>query len=86
MSDAGAGDPAHDCWGCGREPSVEGTLGEACRHLLATRTTDPATPRVNEMVARLRGDVYARLCWNCEAALSEAISGLCPLCESELRR
>ena len=46
---------------------------------------DPATPRIDAMLDRL-ADGYTRLCWNCQVELSTAISGLCPLCEAELRR
>ena len=74
------------CWGCGAEASIDGTLGTACRAQLTVRGTDPATPRLNEMIAKLEGDVYTRLCWNCDVELSTAISGLCPVCEAELRR
>lgn len=74
------------CWGCGVEPPIEGSLGAACRAQLAERRTDDATPRLNAMIAKLEGDVYTRLCWNCEVELSTAISGLCPVCEGELRR
>lgn len=75
-----------DCWGCDAEASIDGTLGAACRAQLSARRTDPTTPRLNEMIAKLEGDVYTRLCWNCEVELSTAISGLCPVCEAELRR
>lgn len=74
-----------DCWGCGREPSVDGTLGERCRIQLAELRTDPETPRLNEMITKLDG-VYHRLCWNCEVELSANLSGLCPRCEETLRR
>ncbi len=77
---------ANDCWGCAAESSIDGTLGTACRAQLAGRRTEDRTPRLNEMIAKLEGDVYTRLCWNCEVELSTAISGLCPRCESELRR
>lgn len=80
----GAAAPGDDCWGCGREPGVDGSLGTACRRQLAERRTDPTTPRLNEMIAKLE-DVYQRLCWNCRAELATAISGLCPDCESVLR-
>lgn len=73
------------CWGCGREPAIDGTLGEACRAQLHERRPDPSTPRLNDMLARL-DDGYTRLCWNCEVELSTSISGLCPVCEGELRR
>ncbi len=79
-------DPGVDCWGCGAEPSVDGTLGASCRVQLSVRRHDPDTPRLNEMIARLESDVYSRLCWSCEVELSTAISGLCPVCEAELRR
>jgi hypothetical protein len=73
------------CWGCAREPGIDGTLGARCRTQLAQRRTDPATPRLNAMVERL-ADVYSQLCWNCEVELAAGISGLCPGCEAELRR
>lgn len=76
---------AQDCWGCGREPSVDGTLGERCRVQLAELHTDPDTPRLNEMITKLDG-VYHRLCWNCEVELAANLSGLCPRCEDTLRR
>lgn len=75
-----------DCWGCGREATVDGSLGTACRAQLGERRLDESTPRLNEMITTLEHDVYTRLCWNCEVELSTAISGLCPVCESELRR
>lgn len=74
------------CWACDAEPSIDGSLGESCRAQLSERRTDDRTPRLNEMIAKLEGDVYTRLCWNCEVELSTAISGLCPVCEAELRR
>ena len=80
------GDPDDACWGCGDEPPIEGTLGARCRAQLAERRTDDRTPRLNAMIATLEGDVYTRLCWNCGVELSTAISGLCPMCENELRR
>lgn len=79
-------DPADACWGCGAEAPVDGTLGDRCRAQLSERRTDERTPRLNAMIAKLEDDVYTRLCWNCEVELSTAISGLCPVCESELRR
>ena len=69
-----------------RRRSVDRRLGESCRAQLSERRTDDRTPRLNEMIAKLEGDVYTRLCWNCEVELSTAISGLCPVCEAELRR
>ncbi len=78
--------PGDDCWGCGHEPAIEGTLGASCRRQLSARRRDEATPRLNAMLDKLSGDVYTRLCWNCEVELSTAISGLCPVCESTLRR
>lgn len=74
------------CWGCDAEPAVDGSLGASCRTQLSERRTADRTPRLNEMIAALEGDVYTRLCWNCEVELSTAISGLCPVCEAELRR
>lgn len=74
------------CWGCGNEASIDGSLGTSCRAQLSERRTDESTPRLNEMIAKLEGDVYTRLCWNCGVELSTTISGLCPVCESELRR
>ncbi len=79
-------DDPSDCWGCRREPAIDGSLGVACRAQLGERRRDDRTPRLNEMIATLEDDVYTRLCWNCEVELSTAISGLCPMCESELRR
>lgn len=75
-----------DCWGCHREEPIDGGLGSACRTQLAERRRDPATPALNAMIDKLATDVYTRLCWNCGVELSTALSGLCPVCESELRR
>ncbi len=80
--------PAEDatsCWGCQREPAIDGTLGASCRIQLRERRPDAATPRLNEMLRRL-DDGYSRLCWNCHVEVSTAISGLCPICEADLRR
>ena len=79
MADAGS------CWGCAREPSIDGTLGTSCRTRLREGRRDPSTPRIDAMLDRL-DDGYTRLCWNCQVELSTAVSGLCPLCEAELRR
>lgn len=76
---------AEVCWGCEREAPVDGTLGESCRAQLREGRRDPATPRIDAMLDRLE-DGYTRLCWNCQVELSTSISGLCPLCEAELRR
>lgn len=73
------------CWGCGREEPVDGGLGASCRAQLRDRRRDPSTPRLDAMLDRL-DDGYTRLCWNCQVELSTSISGLCPLCEDELRR
>lgn len=75
-----------DCWGCDDEPAIDGSLGERCRVQLAQRREDPSTPRLNAMIQRLAADVYTRLCWDCGTELSTAISGLCPVCETEIRR
>ncbi len=74
-----------DCWGCKAEPSIDGTLGASCRDQMAARRPDPATPKLNAHIAKL-DDIYTRLCWNCRIEVSQAISGLCPMCEDELRR
>lgn len=74
----------NDCWGCEAEPGIDGTLGDACRHRVATRTKDPATPRLHPLIDRL-DDVYSHLCWHCSSDLSTTLAGLCPACHRRLR-
>lgn len=74
----------NDCWGCAGEPAIDAALGAACRAQLSERRQDPATPRLNAMITQLEG-VYARLCWNCEVAISTTLGGLCPRCDAVLR-
>lgn len=72
------------CWGCGDEPAIDDALGANCRTQLAERRTDPATPRLNDLIGKL-DSVYERLCWNCESELSKTLAGLCPRCHIEIR-